>query len=179
MDPQADGRLQLVNRLPSFRLHPFSPFNVPHISLKDTIVAGYFIPKGSHVLLSRLGLGRNPNVWNDPMRFDPDRHLVNNGKQVVLSDHDLRILSFSTGKRGCPGEAVSAIEKCRKVVVAAVQGACVGGGIDIITACDLRYCCEDAKFSFKEVDAKGMGLVSKVFGGKNELDQGVRAIAQG
>nr|GEZ41307.1 delta(3,5)-delta(2,4)-dienoyl-CoA isomerase, peroxisomal [Tanacetum cinerariifolium]GFA82008.1 delta(3,5)-delta(2,4)-dienoyl-CoA isomerase, peroxisomal [Tanacetum cinerariifolium] len=34
-------------------------------------------------------------------------------------------------------EAVSAIEKCRKVVVAAVQGACIGGGIDIIAACDL------------------------------------------
>ncbi|GJU91004.1 delta(3,5)-delta(2,4)-dienoyl-CoA isomerase, peroxisomal, partial [Tanacetum coccineum] len=49
-------------------------------------------------------------------------------------------------------EAVSAIEKCRKVVVAAVHGACIGGGIDIITACDVRYCCEDAKFYVKEVD---------------------------
>nr|XP_043614236.1 valine N-monooxygenase 1-like [Erigeron canadensis] len=87
----------------SFRLHPYAPFNVPHLALKDTIVAGYFIPKGSHVLLSRLGLGRNPNVWNDPMRFDPDRHLGMAGKQVALSDHELRILSFSTGKRGCPG----------------------------------------------------------------------------
>ncbi|GJY76599.1 delta(3,5)-delta(2,4)-dienoyl-CoA isomerase, peroxisomal [Tanacetum coccineum] len=112
-------------------------------------------------------------------------------------------------------EAVSAIGKCRKVVVAAVHGACIGGGIDIITACDIRYYCEDAKFSVKEVDvginanfgtlqhppgivgfrnamelaltgrlfcteeAKGMGLVSKVFGSKNELDQGVHAIAQG
>ncbi|GJX20407.1 delta(3,5)-delta(2,4)-dienoyl-CoA isomerase, peroxisomal [Tanacetum coccineum] len=49
-------------------------------------------------------------------------------------------------------EAVSAIEKCRKVVVAAVHGACIGGGIDIITACDVRYCCEDVKFCVKEVD---------------------------
>ncbi|GJY26684.1 delta(3,5)-delta(2,4)-dienoyl-CoA isomerase, peroxisomal [Tanacetum coccineum] len=115
---------------------------------------------------------------------------------------------------GSEGEAVSAIGKCRKVVVAAVHGACIGGGIDIITACDIRYYCEDAKFSVKEVDvginanfgtlqhppgivgfrnamelaltgrlfcteeAKGMGLVSKVFGSKNELDQGVHAIAQ-
>lgn len=84
----------------SFRLHPFAPFNVPHVSVKDTVVAGYFIPKGSHVLLSRLGLGRNPNVWKDPMRFDPERHL---GTQVFLSDNELRMLSFSTGKRGCPG----------------------------------------------------------------------------
>ncbi|KAJ0532731.1 putative RNA-directed DNA polymerase [Helianthus annuus] len=56
-----------------------------------------------HVLLSRLGLGRNPNVWKDPMRFDPDRHLGWEGKQVVLTDNELRMLSFSTGKRGCPG----------------------------------------------------------------------------
>nr|GFB29358.1 delta(3,5)-delta(2,4)-dienoyl-CoA isomerase, peroxisomal [Tanacetum cinerariifolium] len=67
-------------------------------------------------------------------------------------------------------EAVSAIEKCRKVVVAAVQGACIGGGIDIITACDLRV--------FGAEEAKRMGLVSKVFGGKNKLDQGVHAIAK-
>nr|XP_043614334.1 valine N-monooxygenase 1-like [Erigeron canadensis] len=87
----------------SFRLHPYTPFNVPRLALKDTIVAGYFIPKGSYVLISRLGLGRNPNVWNNPMRFDPDRHLGKNGKQVALSDHELRLLSFSTGKRGCPG----------------------------------------------------------------------------
>ncbi|KAI3680411.1 hypothetical protein L2E82_50398 [Cichorium intybus] len=87
----------------AFRLHPWTPFNPPHVSMKDTIVAGYFIPKGSHVLLSRPGLGRNPNVWKDPMRFDPDRHLVAEGKQVVLSDNELRLLSFSTGRRGCPG----------------------------------------------------------------------------
>lgn len=40
----------------AFRLHPIAPFNLPHVSNADAIVAGYFIPKGSHVLLSRLGL---------------------------------------------------------------------------------------------------------------------------
>ncbi|KAI3827033.1 hypothetical protein L1987_01095 [Smallanthus sonchifolius] len=66
-------------------------------------VVGYFIPKGSHVLLSRVGLGRNPDVWKDPMRFDPYRHLGEEGKQVVLTDNELKMLSFCTGKRGCPG----------------------------------------------------------------------------
>ncbi|KAK4382087.1 Phenylalanine N-monooxygenase [Sesamum angolense] len=41
----------------AFRLHPVAAFNVPHVSIKDTTVGGYFIPKGSHVLLSRRGLG--------------------------------------------------------------------------------------------------------------------------
>lgn len=49
-------------------------------------------------------------------------------------------------------DAVSAIERCRKPVIAAVHGACVGGGVDIITACDIRYCASGALFSVKEVD---------------------------
>ncbi|CAN0902542.1 Valine N-monooxygenase 1 [Linum grandiflorum] len=86
----------------SFRLHPLSPFNVPHVATKDTVVAGYFIPKGSHALLSRYGLGRNPKVWPDPLKFDPKRHL-HDGDEVVLTEHDLRFISFSTGRRGCVG----------------------------------------------------------------------------
>ncbi|XP_071707275.1 delta(3,5)-Delta(2,4)-dienoyl-CoA isomerase, peroxisomal [Rutidosis leptorrhynchoides] len=49
-------------------------------------------------------------------------------------------------------DAITAIENCRKPVIAAVHGACIGGGVDIITACDIRYCTEDAFFSVKEVD---------------------------
>jgi len=60
----------------AFRLHPVAPFNVPHVALADTTVAGYHIPKGSHVILSRTGLGRNPDVWDDPLRFNPERHIT-------------------------------------------------------------------------------------------------------
>ncbi|KAI7729868.1 hypothetical protein M8C21_023777 [Ambrosia artemisiifolia] len=90
----------------SFRLHPFAAFNPPHVSTMNTTVAGYFIPKGSHIILSRYGLGRNPNAWEDPLRFDPERHLLEEGKQVMLSDNDLRLISFSTGKRACPGKTL-------------------------------------------------------------------------
>ncbi|CAN1761499.1 Valine N-monooxygenase 1, partial [Linum perenne] len=65
----------------------------------DTVVAGYFIPKGSHALLSRYGLGRNPRAWVDPLKFDPERHLKD-GVEVVLTEHDLRFISFSTGRLG-------------------------------------------------------------------------------
>ncbi|KAG8373053.1 hypothetical protein BUALT_Bualt12G0130800 [Buddleja alternifolia] len=87
----------------AFRLHPIAPFNVPHVSTKDTIVGGYFIPKGSHVLLSRPGLGRNPRVWDDPTSYNPERHIVNASSEVMLVDNDLNMLSFSTGRRGCAG----------------------------------------------------------------------------
>ena len=56
-------------------------------------------------------------------------------------------------------DCISAIEKCRKPVLAAIHKACVGGGVDIVSACDMRYCTEDAYFSIKEVD---MGLVADI-----------------
>ncbi len=54
-------------------------------------------------------------------------------------------------------EKINAIEQCRKPVLAAIHRGCIGGGVDIISACDMRYCTEDAYFTIKEVD---MGLVA-------------------
>ena len=45
----------------------------------------------------------------------------------------------------------NAVAACRKPVIAAVQGWCIGGGVDLITACDLRLAAQDAKFSVREV----------------------------
>lgn len=55
--------------------------------------------------------------------------------------------------------AITTIEDCRKPVLAAIHGACVGGGLDIISACDMRYCSSDAYFSIKEID---LGLVADI-----------------
>ncbi|PWA25552.1 hypothetical protein CCH79_00019649 [Gambusia affinis] len=56
-------------------------------------------------------------------------------------------------------ETFSVLEKCPKPVVAAVHGACIGGGVDLITACDIRLCTQDAWFQVKEVD---IGLAADV-----------------
>lgn len=70
----------------AFRLHPHAPYNLPHVSLTDTEVGGYFIPKGSHVLLSHIGLGQNPEVWEDPLKFKPERHFAENvSSKIELS----------------------------------------------------------------------------------------------
>lgn len=49
-------------------------------------------------------------------------------------------------------ESFSAIERCRVPVIAAVHGACIGGGIDMISACDMRFSTEDAFFSIHEIN---------------------------
>ncbi|XBI02392.1 hypothetical protein VPH35_130949 [Triticum aestivum] len=84
----------------AFRLHPVAPFNVPHVAIADTIVAGYRVPKGSHVILSRLALGQHPTVWDEPLHFKPERHMGDN-INVVLTESELQFISFSTGRRGC------------------------------------------------------------------------------
>lgn len=47
-------------------------------------------------------------------------------------------------------DAFSVLETCRIPVLAAVQGGCIGGGVDLATACDMRYCTEDAFFTIFE-----------------------------
>ncbi|MFT4041727.1 MAG: crotonase/enoyl-CoA hydratase family protein [Gordonia sp. (in: high G+C Gram-positive bacteria)] len=47
--------------------------------------------------------------------------------------------------------AVNAVADCRKPVVAAISGWCIGGGVDLITAADIRYASADAQFSVREV----------------------------
>ncbi|MFD9963404.1 crotonase/enoyl-CoA hydratase family protein [Amycolatopsis sp. NPDC058986] len=48
-------------------------------------------------------------------------------------------------------DAVSSVAECRKPVVAAVSGWCIGGGVDVIAAADVRLASADAKFSVREV----------------------------
>ena len=56
-------------------------------------------------------------------------------------------------------DSFNAVDRCRKPVLAAVQGYCLGGAIDLIAACDMRYAAEDAQFSIKEID---MGMAADV-----------------
>ena len=49
-------------------------------------------------------------------------------------------------------ESFNVLEKCRLPVLVATQGGCIGGGVDMISACDMRYCTEDAFFCIQEIN---------------------------
>ncbi|MCL7030958.1 hypothetical protein MKW94_025889 [Papaver nudicaule] len=81
----------------ALRLHPLESFNVLHVLNSDQVVGGNFIPKGSHVVLSRYGLGRNARIWDEPFKFMPERHLkFEDGSlaKVDLAVPELRFMSF-------------------------------------------------------------------------------------
>jgi len=65
----------------------------------------------------------------------------------------LHLLQFVRELMDC----FDALDRARFPVIAAVQGGCIGGGVDLVTACDLRYCTSDAFFCIQEVN---IGIVA-------------------
>lgn len=49
-------------------------------------------------------------------------------------------------------ESFTSLERARMPVVAAIQGGCVGGGVDLVSACDIRYATRDAFFCIQEIN---------------------------
>lgn len=76
----------------------------------------------------------------------------------IFSKPDPRLFSGEPARRGEfirrlvleLQECFSQLEKLRIPVLAAVQGGCIGGALDLIAACDSRYCTQDAFFTIKE-----------------------------
>ncbi len=56
-------------------------------------------------------------------------------------------------------ETFSCLERCRKPVIAAVHGACLGAGVDMVAACDIRLASQDAFFAIQEIN---IGMVADV-----------------
>ncbi|KAJ8556243.1 hypothetical protein K7X08_023001 [Anisodus acutangulus] len=89
----------------TFRMHPAGPFLIPHESISDTHINGYYIPAKTRVFINTHGLGRNTKIWDNIDEFRPERHLPNDDITRVEISHglDFKILPFSAGKRKCPG----------------------------------------------------------------------------
>ena len=70
---------------------------------------------------------------------------------AMLATSDARArLAFQSSLRGLI-DCFSALEEARFPVIAAIQGGCIGGALDLATACDLRVCSADAFFSVQEI----------------------------
>jgi len=48
--------------------------------------------------------------------------------------------------------AITAVDTCKKPVLAAISGYCLGAALDLVCACDMRYASADAQFAIREID---------------------------
>lgn len=59
----------------TFRLHPAAPLNLTRVSTESCEINGYYLPKNTTLLVNIWAIGRDPDVWPNPLQFDPDRFL--------------------------------------------------------------------------------------------------------
>ncbi|KAJ9691925.1 hypothetical protein PVL29_011164 [Vitis rotundifolia] len=84
----------------TMRMHPVAPMLVPRFSREDIKIAGYDIPKDTRVLVNVWTIGRDPEIWDQPNEFIPERFI---GKDIDVKGQDFELLPFGTGRRMCPG----------------------------------------------------------------------------
>ena len=88
----------------TMRLHPVAVLLAPHLALQDCHVAGYDIRKGTRVLINTWSIGRDPNLWDAPEEFFPERFL---GKAIDVKGQNFELLPFGSGRRMCPGYSLA------------------------------------------------------------------------
>nr|XP_027087612.1 cytochrome P450 81D1-like [Coffea arabica] len=81
-------------------LYPAAPMLVPNESSDDCKIGGYNIPQGTILLVNAWAVHRDPNVWDDPTSFKPERF---EGLQVQPS----KLIPFGMGRRSCPGSGLA------------------------------------------------------------------------
>ncbi|XP_045622742.1 cytochrome P450 2L1 isoform X1 [Procambarus clarkii] len=89
------------------RISSLIPFSVGHYVTKDIEIGGYLLPKGTTFLGCSVICHEDPNYWQDPKQFNPDRFLDNDGKFVSQKEG---FFPFGIGRRQCLGEALARME---------------------------------------------------------------------
>ncbi|TKY44691.1 Cytochrome P450 CYP736A12 [Spatholobus suberectus] len=85
----------------TLRLHPVVPLLVPHESMEDIVIEGYYIKKKSRIIINAWAIGRDPKVWSENAEmFYPERFINGN---IDFKGHDLQLIPFGSGRRSCPG----------------------------------------------------------------------------
>ncbi|KAK3029415.1 hypothetical protein RJ639_039759 [Escallonia herrerae] len=90
----------------TMRLYPAGPLSVPREAMEDCYVAGYYVPKGTRLLVNIWKLHRDPNIWTNPCEFQPERFLTSHAHCDVRGQQ-FEYIPFSSGRRSCPGITAS------------------------------------------------------------------------
>lgn len=90
----------------ALRLHPVNALLVPRTPSEPCVVAGYRIPKGSRVLVNAWAIQRDPENWDNPLQFMPERFLCSRGDRNY-NGTDFTYIPFGAGRRICVGMSLT------------------------------------------------------------------------
>lgn len=111
--PVLESDLQSLVYLPAvvkevLRLHPPGPLlSWARLAIEDTTVDGYHVPAGTTAMVNMWAITRDPEVWDDPLSFRPERFVIGDvSAEFSVLGSDLRLAPFGSGRRVCPGKAL-------------------------------------------------------------------------
>ncbi|KAJ9678336.1 hypothetical protein PVL29_020490 [Vitis rotundifolia] len=82
--------------------HPPLHLPFPRSVIQEVVLNGYVMPKNAMVYFMRADIGWNPEVWEDPMEFRPERFLTGEVSDISGS-REIKMMTFGAGRRMCPG----------------------------------------------------------------------------
>lgn len=91
----------------TLRLHPPGPLlSWARLSTADVqLSTGMIIPANTVAMVNMWAITRDPEVWDDPLTFKPERFMTcEGGVNVDVRGNDLRLAPFGAGRRVCPGK---------------------------------------------------------------------------
>ncbi|KAJ9186487.1 hypothetical protein P3X46_002055 [Hevea brasiliensis] len=84
----------------TMRLQPTVPLLVPRETVHKCTLGGYNIPEKTLVYVNAWAVGRDPEAWENPSEFYPERFLDN---PIDMKGQDYELIPFGAGRRICPG----------------------------------------------------------------------------
>ncbi|XP_062074684.1 cytochrome P450 78A6-like [Humulus lupulus] len=131
------------------RLHPPGPLlSWARLAITDTVVDGLHVPAGTTAMVNMWAITRDPDVWSDPLKFDPDRFVTRGEADVDFSvmGSNLTLAPFGSGRRTCPGKALGLTTVTFWVGTLLHEFEWVGSDLDPVDLSEvLKLSCEMAK----------------------------------
>ncbi|KAF7835991.1 beta-amyrin 24-hydroxylase [Senna tora] len=85
----------------TLRLHPPGPL-IPRETTRSFKIGEYDVPSSSTLVVNVWAIGRDPNYWDNPLEYWPERFLAKD-ENLDVRGQNYKFLPFGSGRRGCPG----------------------------------------------------------------------------